>query len=390
MTDNQKEFLSLCDTAFSSGSARMLVFSNSTEHGIKKLRILPRTINGKTVFVTERTLTDGRVTQKNSPVVPSRNAEEAFSGFLQVDLCFAKGSAIYKRNKIGSEALICPAPVRRAALGKGETVIPLPLENTKKRMLTGAEPFLRELGISDGNGTVLPTRQAKFRQICRFLEFVRDILPALPKEGGLRVYDLCYGKCYLSFAVYHYLRNILGRNTEMLCVDRKEDVIADCRRTAEKLGFDGMRFLCEDIRRLDDSLVPDLVLSLHACDTATDVVLETAVRLGAAAILSTPCCHRELSRKIDCRALHFALRFGVLSDKLCTVLTDGLRALRLECDGYTVCAAELTDPDDTPKNVLLRATRGITPARRAESEREYRAALSFLGLSDRQPEHSAQ
>ena len=176
----------------------------------------------------------------------------------------------------------------------------------------------------------------------------------------------------------------------MLCVDRKEDVIADCRRTAEKLGFDGMRFLCEDIRRLDDSLVPDLVLSLHACDTATDVVLETAVRLGAAAILSTPCCHRELSRKIDCRALHFALRFGALSDKLCTVLTDGLRALRLECDGYTVCAAELTDPDDTPKNVLLRATRGITPARRAESEREYRAALSFLGLSDRQPEHSAQ
>ena len=288
MTDKQKEFLSLCDTAFSSGSARMLVFSNSTEHGIKKLRILPRSINGKTVFVTERTLTDGRVTQKNSPVFPSRNAEEAFSGFLQVDLCFAKGSAIYKRNKKGSEVLICPAPVRRAALGKGETVIPLPLENTKKRMLTGAEPFLRELGISDGNGTVLPTRQAKFRQICRFLEFVRDILPALPKEGGLRVYDLCCGKCYLSFAVYHYLRNILGRNTEMLCVDRKEDVIADCRRTAEKLGFDGMRFLCEDIRRLDDSLVPDLVLSLHACDTATDVVLETAVRLGAAAILPPP------------------------------------------------------------------------------------------------------
>lgn len=381
MTEKQQEFLSLIDTAFSAGTARMLVFSRPTEPGVVKLRILPRRAGEKTIYVTERTLHDGRVTQKNSPVFPLRTVEDTFPSFLQADLCLAKSSAVYKRNKKGTEGLICSSAVKREA-SNGIKNDAKPLENTKNRLLTGAEPFLHELGISDAGGTVLPTRQAKFRQICRFLEFVRDILPALPKEGPLRVYDLCCGKCYLSFAVYHYLTAILGRPTEMLCVDLKEEVIAGCRKTAEKLGFSGMRFLAEDIRGLSDSLVPDLVLSLHACDTATDIVLETAVRLGASAILSTPCCQHELSRQINCDFLRFTLRFGVLSDKLCTVLTDGLRALHLEASGYTVCAAELTDPDDTPKNVLLRATRGISPARRAKAAEEYRAALFFLGISE--------
>jgi len=138
--------------------------------------------------------------------------------------------------------------------------------------------------------------------------------------------------------------------------------------------------LCEDIRKLSSDIVPHLVLSLHACDVATDIVLETAVRLKAKAILSTPCCHRALSKSIDCKPLEFATRYGILSDKLCSALTDGLRTLYLEKSGYTVTAAELIDPDDTPKNVMIRATLGISEASRKAAEETYEKTKAFLGI----------
>lgn len=208
---------------------------------------------------------------------------------------------------------------------------------------------------------------------------MRDALPALPETGPLTVYDLCCGKCYLSFAVYSYLTRTLGREVSMLCVDRKRDMMELSERIARRLGFDGMRFLAADIRDLPDTGRPDLVLSLHACDTATDVVLEMAVRLGAPVILSTPCCQRELSRTVSCPPLSFALRHGVLSDKICASLTDALRVLYLESHGYATVAAELIDPDDTPKNVILRAVRGTNEKRKAPPRQSTARRAPFSG-----------
>ncbi len=170
----------------------------------------------------------------------------------------------------------------------------------------------------------------------------------------------------------------------MLCVDLKADVMEFCAQTAKKLGYDGMEFRSADITKLECDTSPDLVLSLHACDIATDLVLENAVRLGARVILSTPCCHRDLSRRISCDALSFATRHSILRSKLCDALTDSLRLCYLEKEGYRVDACELVDPEDTPKNVILRAAR--MPGFSKESQKakkkaaEYDSIRAFLGI----------
>ena len=139
--------------------------------------------------------------------------------------------------------------------------------------------------------------------------------------------------------------------------------MADCADTAHAIGFSGMRFLAGDVRRTPRDVTPHLVLSLHACDIATDIVLDTAAALGAEVILSTPCCHRYLNDKLQMPSLDFVARYPHLRGKLCEVLTEGIRLARLRAAGYTVMALEMTDPDDTPKNTLLRAVRrrGFSP-----------------------------
>ena len=217
------------------------------------------------------------------------------------------------------------------------------------------------------------------------MELASDIYGELPGgDAPLLVYDLCCGKSYLSFALYHYLTAVKGRRVEMLCVDLKADVIEFCRGVARDAGFlsdgegDGMTFRAQDIRRLPRDRKPDLVVSLHACDVATDVVLDAAASLSAKVILSTPCCHRYLDRRIVSPELAFVSRHPKLRGKLAEALTDGLRCLRLEAAGYEVTAAELVDPDDTPKNTVLRAIRRPDPAKMQKARDAYEAAKRFI------------
>ncbi len=380
LTEKERRFCEAAKAAFSAGTARMLVLSRPGDPALLKWKLERRSDGKKILFVAETFLADGKDLQKNHPAFPETALAEMLPRFSQGDLIGVRASAEYKRSKKGSEFLRLPAALTAP---EGETAAIPSLAREKNRLLDGSEPFLRELGVADAGGRVLPSRQAKFRQICRFLEFLRDALPALPETGPLTVYDLCCGKCYLSFAVYSYLTRTLGREVSMLCVDRKRDMMELSERIARRLGFDGMRFLAADIRDLPDTGRPDLVLSLHACDTATDVVLETAVRLGAPVILSTPCCQRELSRTVSCPPLAFALRHGVLSDKICASLTDALRVLYLEAHGYATVAAELIDPDDTPKNVILRAVRGTNEKKKGAAAEKYREACAFLGVAPR-------
>lgn len=203
-------------------------------------------------------------------------------------------------------------------------------EKEKNYILDGSEDFLIHLGISDKSGRVHDKKQAKFRQINRFLEHVGDMMKHLPKDGVLRVADLCCGKSYLSFAVCYYLTRVLHREIIIDCVDLKESVMDFCRDIAEKCGFSEMTFTAGDVSKYSPDTAPDLVISLHACDTATDIVLERAAVLGASAVLATPCCHRSLSRALDCGELDFIARNSVLKSKFCDAATDALRILRLE------------------------------------------------------------
>ena len=164
----------------------------------------------------------------------------------------------------------------------------------------------------------------------------------------------------------------------MLGVDLKRDVILWCERLAMELGFTGMRFLVEDVTKTPADVKPDMVISLHACDIATDIVINTAIRMEARVILSTPCCHRYLNDKIKADELEFVTKYPHLRNKICEAITDAIRAARLEGAGYSVSVMELTEPDDTPKNTLIRAIKkngGIDTTKNIEN---YEKLLSFV------------
>lgn len=259
-------------------------------------------------------------------------------------------------------------------------------DRQKQHILSGREPFLRELGVSDANGRVYDKKQSKFRQINRFLELLRDVEDRLPADGVLRVCDLCCGKSYLSFAVYHYLTAVKGREVVMECVDLKRDVIEDCAAVAARLGMGGLRFLCGDVAafELEGGAHVHLVVSLHACDTATDLVLGKAMAWQSEVILSTPCCHHELNHTLDCPELACIAAHSMLRQKLCDAATDAMRLLLLEAHGYAATALELIDPEETPKNVMLRAVRkgNVSAAATEQARAAYADAVRFFIRSE--------
>ena len=302
--------------------------------------------------------------------------------FGQIRLVCGDKEATLLSSKKGTVTTKGVAPLESYLSGVGDVSVTRTIDEKKTRVLRGDEPFLIALGISDGSGRVHDKRQAKFRQICHFLDHVSGVYPELPAEGPLTVYDLCCGKSYLSFALYHYLTAIKHRDVLMLGIDLKKDVMTECAQIAKSLGFDGMVFRCDDVRNAKKEKTPDLLISLHACDLATDIVLDTGISLGARVILSTPCCHRALAASIKADALAFVTRHGQLRNKLCDALTDALRVLRLQSAGYSVTALELTDPDNTPKNTLLRAILKPSASKNSplakKAATEYEAALTLL------------
>lgn len=383
MTGTKKidALLSLIEAAADSGKLTKLVLSRPREGSA--LREVGRLClyRGTSVLAFETSYPDGKVHHSRLSLPPERDSLlDRLSPYAQINLLTTDGNAEYRRTASGAESLLAPRGLAGRLSSAGISLPISELNRKKQYILSGSEDFIKGLEISDANGRVHDKKQAKFRQINRFLEHLREVEPALPQEGVLRIFDLCCGKSYLSFAVYHYFTAIKGREVDMLCVDLKQDVIDFCADEAKRLGFSGMRFLCDDVRRTPRE-APHLVLSLHACDIATDLVLETAVELGAEAVLSTPCCHRTLGKYLSAAPLAFVSREPQLRVKLCEALTDGLRVLRLGAAGYRVTALELTDPENTPKNTLLRAVRDRAKGaetRRCEAQKEYEAALAYL------------
>ncbi|MBQ9736046.1 MAG: SAM-dependent methyltransferase [Clostridia bacterium] len=379
----------LCALVFDSataGALRKLTLSRREDGATTRIYARLCTHKGEILFATERREADGKVYHKTIAFEALEEALPALlSPYMQVNLITTVGDVAYKRSGKGKEALIGGDKLRRALARSAPAfsdVVIDPLDNKKNYILSGDESFLIALGISDKSGRVHDKKQAKFRQINRFLEHIRDIEGHLPAEGKLLIYDLCCGKSYLSFAVYHYFKNIRSRDVEMLGMDLKEDCMRFCAATARELGFEGMTFKTGDIGTLPPDTAPHLVLSLHACDVATDIVLHFAARVRAGVILSTPCCQHDLLGKMQLSAFRFVTDYPKLSGKLAETLTDALRLARLRAEGYDTTALELTDPDDTPKNTLLRAVR--LPAFDEKSERaqrareEYRAALRLV------------
>ena len=218
-------------------------------------------------------------------------------------------------------------------------------------------PFLQDLGVMTQDGKIVHAKFDKFRQINRFLEFIEDILPELDKGRELTILDFGCGKSYLTFAMYYYLHELKEYDIRIIGLDLKKDVIRHCNELSEKYGYEKLRFLEGDIADYTGVNKVDMVVTLHACDTATDYALAKAVGWDAKVILSVPCCQHELNRQIKNEILEPILKYGLLKERMAALITDGLRAQYLEREGYEAQILEFIDMEHTPKNILIRAVK---------------------------------
>ena len=254
--------------------------------------------------------------------------------------------------------------LRKKAKSEVAPKLPLSHNRTKNYILNegSAVPFLVELGVMTKDGAVTKAKYDKFRQINRFLEFVQDILPALPKDRTITILDFGCGKSYLTFAIYHFLKVLHGRDVRIIGLDLKKDVIANCNRLAEKLGYKELTFLHGDIADYEGMNQVDMVVTLHACDTATDFALAKAIGWDASVILSVPCCQHELNKQIKNEELSPLLKYGLIKERTAALFTDAIRGNLLEAAGYQTQILEFIDMEHTPKNILLRAVRKQKPS----------------------------
>lgn len=236
-------------------------------------------------------------------------------------------------------------------------------------------PFLRDLGVMTQEGKIVRSRFDKFRQINRYLEFIEDVLPKLPRDREITILDFGCGKSYLTFAMYYFLHEMRGYQVRMVGLDLKEDVIEHCNALAEKYGYDHLHFLTGDIAQYEGMTKVDMVVTLHACDTATDYALAKAVSWGADVILSVPCCQHELNRQIENDILSPVLSYGLLKERMAALVTDGLRAEYLKKEGYDTQILEFIDMEHTPKNILIRA---VKTGKKTENQHIIEACEEFL------------
>lgn len=239
-------------------------------------------------------------------------------------------------------------------------------------------PFLKDLGVMTEEGKVVRSRFDKFRQINRFLEFIEDILPELDRDRELTIVDFGCGKSYLTFAMYYYLHERKGYDIRIIGLDLKREVIAHCSELGKKYGYEKLTFLEGDIANYTGVEQVDMVVTLHACDTATDYALAKAVGWNAKVILSVPCCQHELNGQIESEVLEPIFKYGLIKERAAALVTDALRAEYLESAGYAAQILEFIDMEHTPKNILIR---GVRNGKKGEMREAVRRCEEFLHVS---------
>lgn len=299
---------------------------------------------------------------------------EYLEAFKEVHLYTENRDYLGMKTKAGTWRWIASKPTKTKPQG---------IHNRRKNYLLAEKPhahFWKALGIANASGEIKPDKQAKFRQVNRFIEIIADIVPFLPADQALHIVDFGCGKAYLSFALYHYLVHELKRKVKMIGVDLKEDVVLHLEELRKELEFDSLHFYKGQIQTF---ALPkqqlDLVVSLHACDTATDDVINRALELEAKVILAVPCCQHAFYSKIRQERLDPLLKHGVLKERFAALATDAARAAYLEEAGYQVKVIEFIDTEHTPKNIMLKA---VKHERRPErpTNSHYQDFLSYLGL----------
>lgn len=355
---------------------RILISGKKSQEGPSKIRIRPVQLKGELYFQCQET----RGTKEFHKNLKKEELIEQIMGwmaqdFKQLQLESANGMGTVLVSKKGKVTVKWKACMN----GTGQTLEALSHNRKKKYILEEGKPvaFLCDLGVMTQEGRIVHAKYDKFRQINRFLEFIEDILPQLDRDRELTILDFGCGKSYLTFAMYYYLHELKGYDIRIVGLDLKEDVIRHCGNLAEKYGYDKLSFLVGDIADYEGVDQVDMVVTLHACDTATDYALAKAVGWNAKVILSVPCCQHELNAQLSpaggaagtagkrestrgCPAAEIlapVMDYGLLRERFAALVTDGLRAKYLESMGYETQVLEFIDMEHTPKNILLRAVK---------------------------------
>ena len=335
-----------------------MIASNSRDREkIQKLKVRP-VLKKEELWYQAESFVGTKVFHKNIPgnELADFVADAMKNDFKQLEAkteCHSLTVLVSKKGKVTIK--------EKAAAVSSTDAQPLSHNRTKQYILPQDKPvpFLVELGVQTPDGKIVNAKYDKFRQINRYLEFVRDILPALAYEEGktLNIIDFGCGKSYLTFALYYYLKVMNKYDIRVTGLDLKKDVIAKCQALADKFGYDGLKFFVGDIGAYEGATEVDMVVTLHACDTATDYALAKAVGWNAKVILSVPCCQHELNRQIKCPELAPVLKYGIIKERMAALMTDAIRANLLESRGYDTQLLEFIDMENTPKNLLIRAVK---------------------------------
>lgn len=328
---------------------------DSADNAAIKKKIRPVMMKGQLLFQVS-SYVGKQVFHENLSAVEAVEAlaSDFLENYKQMQIDTKRFSAVVLASKKGKVTI-------KKKMNETEPVRKIDLSHNRAKKYVLEEgrpvPFLVDLGVQTKEGKIVHSRYDKFRQINRFLEFIADVLPQLPKDRPVHIIDFGCGKSYLTFAMYYYLHDLQGLELKVTGLDLKEDVIENCSKLAEKYGYDGLHFLHGDIADYTGTDRADMVVTLHACDTATDHALYKAIKWNAKVILSVPCCQHEVNGQIECAALDGALRYGLIKERLSALFTDALRADILEENGYDTQVLEFIDMEHTPKNILLRAVK---------------------------------
>ncbi len=353
-----------------------MIFSNrkQTDYDYRKTVIRKMVLRGEMVYQIER-YTDKQVFHENLSM--DKMCDVVFeifpSVYSQMNVFGETGQWDYKVTKKGKLLAnfhkMKSDSVKKISV-EGEL---LPANNRRKRYIIQegmVVPPLMDLGIFTKDGKVVDRMYDKFKQINRFLELVEDVVKDYPNKN-MQIIDFGCGKSYLTFILYYYLVEIRHYPVHITGLDLKEDVICHCRETAKKYGYDNLHFDVGDINGYETTQPIDMVVTLHACDTATDYALYNAIKWNAGIILSVPCCQKEVNGQIESRKLSLLTRYGIVKERMSALITDAVRGNVLEYCGYKTQLLEFVDFASSPKNILIRAVRGnISEKKREKAKKE--------------------
>ena len=297
-------------------------------------------------------------------------------GQLELDSKKAKVTALV--SKKGT----CTVKVKKYPEGEATCMEEIPLTHNRKKqyLLEEGKPiaFLQKLGILTKEGKIVNSKYDKWKQINRYLEFVEDVIEQFDQTETIRIIDFGCGKSYLTFVLYYYLREVKGFQVQVTGLDLKKDVIEHCNQLAKEFSFDHLRFLHGDIATFEEDEPVTMVVSLHACDTATDYAIKKATDWGAKVIFAVPCCQYEVNKQMENEILQPFFKYGLLKERMAALMTDGIRANLLEEAGYDTQMLEFIDTTHTPKNILIRAIKKT--GNKVKKDTGLQKATEFLNI----------